>query len=333
MNLLQLTNKIKEAADLHPLVNQVADGSIYEALNTGDVRYPISVVFSQSVVKEVRTIRYKYVLYFVDRLVGDNALEIQTTAISVIQQIINTIGNNVENISIVDGYSIQPFTEKFADECAGAFVQFDIVSENVLGNCSYDEGGDQPILDSYVRKDEVKQAVIDGETLPISSGAVFTALQGISVDVEAINVSYDNTTSGIISDNVQGAIDELKVAIDTPLSIEHDDTLNKNINSLFLHATQSQHDRWTNNYSYKIEDTSVSTWVASTKYANFAYKAQINIANLTEDDFVNVVFGVNEAVSGNYAAAIEQYAGYILVFSKVNTAITIPTISVTKIDL
>ena len=115
--------------------------------------------------------------------------------------------------------------------------------------------------------------------------------------------------------------------------VEHDDTLNKNINSLFLHATQSQHDRWTNNYTYKIEDTSVSTWVSSTKYTDFAYEAQINIANLTEDDFVNVVFGVNEAVSGNYAAAIEQYAGYILVFSKVNTAITIPTISVTKIDL
>ena len=68
--------------------------------------------------------------------------------------------------------------KKFADECAGAFVQFDIVSENVLGNCSYDEGGDQPILDSYVRKDEVKQSVIEGEKLPISSGAVFTALQG-----------------------------------------------------------------------------------------------------------------------------------------------------------
>ena len=116
-------------------------------------------------------------------------------------------------------------------------------------------------------------------------------------------------------------------------SIEHDDTLNKNINPDFLHATQAQHDRWTKNYTYKIEGTSVSTWVASTKYADFAYKAQINIANLTEDDFVNVVFGVNEAVSGNYAAAIEQYAGYILVFSKVNKAITIPTISVTKIDL
>ena len=115
--------------------------------------------------------------------------------------------------------------------------------------------------------------------------------------------------------------------------IEHDDTLNKNSNPLFLHSTQNQQDRWTNNYTYKIEDTSVSTWVASTKYVDFAFQAQINIANLSEDDFVNVVFGVNAANSGNYAAAIEQYAGYILVFAKVKTAITIPTISVTKIAL
>ena len=115
--------------------------------------------------------------------------------------------------------------------------------------------------------------------------------------------------------------------------IEHDDTLNKNGNPDFLHATQTQHDRWTNNYSYKIEDTSVSTWAASTKYVDFTFQAQINIADLSEADFVNVVFGVNEAVSGNYAAAIEQYEGYILVFSKVNTTITIPTIEITKINL
>ena len=116
-------------------------------------------------------------------------------------------------------------------------------------------------------------------------------------------------------------------------SVEHDDTLNKNINPLFLHATQEQQDLWTNNYSYKLTNVAVPSWSTSTKYADFAYQAQINIANLTEDDFVNVVFSVTNANSGNYASAIEQYAGYILVFSKVNTAITIPTISVTKIDL
>ena len=119
----------------------------------------------------------------------------------------------------------------------------------------------------------------------------------------------------------------------TPLSIRHDQTRDKNGNPNFLHATQAQHDRWTNNYTYKIEDTSVSTWSASTKYVDFAFQAQINITDLSEFDSVNVVFGLLDAISGNYAPAIEQYEGYILVFSKVNTAITIPTISVTKINL
>jgi hypothetical protein len=100
-----------------------------------------------------------------------------------------------------------------------------------------------------------------------------------------------------------------------------------------LHATQSQHDRWTNNYTYKIEDTSVSTWAASSTYAGYGYQAQINIADLSEADSVNVVFSLLDAISGNYAPAIEIYSGYILVFAKVNNTITIPTIEITKIDL
>ena len=115
--------------------------------------------------------------------------------------------------------------------------------------------------------------------------------------------------------------------------IKHKDVTDKNAETDFLHATQEQHDRWTNNYSYKIEDTSVTTWAASTAYAGYAFQAQINIADLSESDFVNVVFGVNDAISGNYAPAIEQYEGYILVFAKVNTTITIPTIEITKIEL
>ena len=113
----------------------------------------------------------------------------------------------------------------------------------------------------------------------------------------------------------------------------HKDVADKNAETAFQHATQAQHDRWTNNYSYKIEDTSVTTWVASTAYAGYGFQARINIANLSEFDSVNVVFGLLDAISGNYAPAIEIYSGYILVFAKVNTAITIPTIEITKIDL
>ena len=143
----------------------------------------------------------------------------------------------------------------------------------------------------------------------------------------------DNLTTKGVPSNTNEGLDTLVpkvLTIPTGGTVKHDDTLNKNSNTDFLHTTQAQQERWTNNFTYKIEDTSVSTWVASTKYADFAFQAQINIAYLREVDFVNVVFGVNEANSGNYAAAIEQYNGYILVFSKVNKAITIPTIVVTK---
>lgn len=116
-------------------------------------------------------------------------------------------------------------------------------------------------------------------------------------------------------------------------TVEHDDTLNKNINPNFLHATQAQHDRWTNNYTYKIENTSVSTWEASTAYAGYGYQAQINIPNLTENDIVNVTFSGVDVISGNYYPTIQFYEGYILVFAKVNATITIPTIEITKIDL
>ena len=170
----------------------------------------------------------------------------------------------------------------------------------------------------------------------------------ISFDVFSVSLSFvDEGTFIVVKQYVDEQLDSKQdtliagenitiignVINATPLSIRHDQTRDKNGNPNFLHATQAQHDRWTNNYSYKIEDTRVSAWVASTKYVDFVFEAQINITDLSEADFVNVVFGVNEAVSGNYAAAIEQYEGYILVFSKVNTTITIPTIEITKIDL
>ena len=88
----------------------------------------------------------------------------------------------------------------------------------------------------------------------------------------------------------------------------------------------------TNNYSYKIEDKRLIGQLRLLTLA-MAFQAQINIADLSEFDSVNVVFGLLDAISGNYAPAIEIYSDYILVFSKVNTTITIPTIEITKIEL
>lgn len=70
-----------------------------------------------------------------------------------------------------------------------------------------------------------------------------------------------------------------------------------------------------------------SDWVASTEFEDFAYEAKIILS-----DFVNfssipqVVFGLTEATSGNYAPICKAGDKGVYIYSKVNTAITLPTI-------
>lgn len=70
-----------------------------------------------------------------------------------------------------------------------------------------------------------------------------------------------------------------------------------------------------------------SDWVASTEFADFPYEAKIVLS-----DFVNfssipqVVFGLTEATSGNYAPICKAGDKGVYIYSKVNTAITLPTV-------
>lgn len=87
------------------------------------------------------------------------------------------------------------------------------------------------------------------------------------------------------------------------------------------------------NYTYKIEDTIVANWTTSEKYDNYGFQAQIDIEGLTEQDAVSVVFHTAAAISNLYAPSGELHNGYILIFSKVDAVVMIPSIIVTKINL
>ena len=70
-----------------------------------------------------------------------------------------------------------------------------------------------------------------------------------------------------------------------------------------------------------------SDWVTSTEFADFPYEAKIALS-----DFVNfssipqVVFGLTEATSGNYAPICKAGDKGVYIYSKVNTEITLPTV-------
>ena len=74
-----------------------------------------------------------------------------------------------------------------------------------------------------------------------------------------------------------------------------------------------------------FSDTS-AIFEPSATYTDFPYQSRIALEGVTANDFVEVVFGINEALSGNYAPVCLTEDGYVTIYSKVSDPITIPTI-------
>lgn len=79
-----------------------------------------------------------------------------------------------------------------------------------------------------------------------------------------------------------------------------------------------------------FRDLVVSGWVSDTTYSDFPYRCDIPYAGVTSGDFVDVVFSVEQATSGNYAPICETYDNGLYLYSKVADTITIPTITIFK---
>ena len=82
--------------------------------------------------------------------------------------------------------------------------------------------------------------------------------------------------------------------------------------------------------SIKFINVKANNWISDTTYADYPYKATIKITGITSSMAAEIILNVTEAVSGNYAPICETFDGGVCIYSKVNTAITIPTILVVK---
>jgi hypothetical protein len=84
----------------------------------------------------------------------------------------------------------------------------------------------------------------------------------------------------------------------------------------------------------KLTNISIASnkWTEDTTYIGYgySYRASISVEGVTSEMVSEVTFGCNEALSGNYAPVCETYDGGIYIYSKVNTAINIPSVLVVK---
>ena len=77
-------------------------------------------------------------------------------------------------------------------------------------------------------------------------------------------------------------------------------------------------------------NVAASGFVSDATYSDFPYRCAVSLTGVTASMFVEVVFSLSDAMSGNYAPICEAYAGGVYIYAKTNTAITIPTIAVSK---
>ena len=70
------------------------------------------------------------------------------------------------------------------------------------------------------------------------------------------------------------------------------------------------------------------SWTSDSTYTKYSYKCTIPLSGITTLDYAEIVLGVTEATSNNYAPICETYDGGVYIWSKVNDTITIPAIVV-----
>jgi hypothetical protein len=80
----------------------------------------------------------------------------------------------------------------------------------------------------------------------------------------------------------------------------------------------------------KFENKTASSWVSDNTYTDYSYRCDISCSGVTADMFAEVVFGVDDSTSGNYAPVCETKSNVVSIWSKENTTTTIPTIIITK---
>lgn len=133
MTLIEVINLLNYIAGSQPNVNGIVEtGDIYD-LNKDEYQQKYAAFCVQqnthTVTQDFTT--FSFTLFYADRLTLDksNKIEIQSTAVEFFSNFIKTIMAKFDSLDFTNG-EVNPFTERFSAECAGAFMNCRITTAN-----------------------------------------------------------------------------------------------------------------------------------------------------------------------------------------------------------
>lgn len=139
MTLSEIIKLLNEVASEQPSVGEcIKSGDIYTLSEERNAKFGVfCATQGQHVLNPgENTITYVFTLYYVDRLQsdGDNKIEIQSTGISTLSNIIRTVQEEYEDW-VFDNIYFDVFTERFSELCAGVYATVRITVDDIY-NCA-----------------------------------------------------------------------------------------------------------------------------------------------------------------------------------------------------
>lgn len=125
MTLVEIYKKFSEIALEQPNIRTVILNDVYKLNEYSSIKYGVFAITQQQHYEEEGFRYYALNLFVVDRLLEhlSNDIDIQSSAIEVLHNIIRTFVEDVETDVEVEGnIQYQSFTQRFTDECAGVYA-------------------------------------------------------------------------------------------------------------------------------------------------------------------------------------------------------------------
>ena len=204
MTLYQIISTLKQIALTQPNVKSATDGSVYEVMNANpSVKYNV-VHFSQTTHQSDEEFDYYGLnIFYISRLedsLEDNRLQVQSIGKEILDNIIRTFCENwnIEFPTI----TFYPFTQKFADLCAGFYcnVRIEVPKEIV---CADDFIGEVIPSGKNIRLQDVSITITQNGLRVITPAAGYDGIGEITISTEVPQTAavledkeYDVTENG-----------------------------------------------------------------------------------------------------------------------------------------
>lgn len=140
-NIYELTEDMRAICLSHPDVNNFLYG-VYRIADEKDILYPlVSFTLDNVAHYNDNLISITFNLLYADRLTQDRSNEdiIQSVGTSAIFECMNAFKKRGKALDVQQGYTVRPFTEQFADNCAGVVATITVQAPSFIGQCEWIE--------------------------------------------------------------------------------------------------------------------------------------------------------------------------------------------------